>query len=103
MFYKATRVSEQWVFGIGKYEIPLDAIRTMTMPILIVMLVLVSYHIGMNNMIELTKWAAYKSQSNPSGNWNPSTNSYDKCYLTAEGLSVKWLCIPQNSTNDYKS
>lgn len=96
-FIRKQVISEEWVLEAGDKQIPLKAIISLTSPIVIVSLIMLAYMIGLSNMQSLTMWAAYKSNTNPQGNYVPSMNASQKCYLTTSGMTVIWSCINETS------
>lgn len=93
MFQRRTVVSEEWVLEIKGHIIPLKAIVALTSPVVIVCLIMLAYQVGIQNMSELTKWAAYKGQQNPQGNYVPSEAANQICYLSTSGMTVAWNCF----------
>ena len=96
-FIRKQVISEEWVVQAWGKEIPLKAIIALTSPIVISVLLCLAYMIGLSNMQSLTMWAAFKSQTNPQGNFIPSTNETQKCYLTTSGMTVVWSCVNETA------
>ena len=92
---KAQLIRQEWIIKHNNIIIPITAVKAFMEIILLFAVSVFAYNVGQNDAAEQIKLNAYISNN---GIYNPTTNSFYKCYMDMVGNAIKWRCEDTNYT-----